>query len=123
MIIYCMSSASFRMVLCNKLCLKKQDPFELSHLQSPFDRIGPAPSREDTVCISYLQSSRHNSTVSQFNTLNSVHLPSPRENADTSRRKTGLFNCYKIFQSNRSDISTPIDDVNHGGIEMQTPTI
>ena len=118
-----MSSASFRMVLCNKLCLKKQDPFELSHLQ--FDRSCAAPSREDTVCISYLQSSRHNSTVSQFNTLNSVHLPSPREIA--SRRKTEpmnrFFNCYKIFQSNRSDISTPMDDVNHGGIEMQTPNI
>ena len=127
MIIYCMSSASFRLVLCNKLCLKKQDPLEMSHLQSPYDRNCPAPSREDTVCISFLQSSRHNSTVSQLNTLNSVHLPSPHENSYSSRRnpeqKNRFFNCYKIFQSKRSDISTPIDDVNHGGIEMQTTNI
>ena len=120
-----MSSASFRMVLCNKLGMKKQDPFELSHLQSPYERNYPAPSRDDTVCISYLQSSRHNSTVSQINTLNAVNLTSPQENS--SRRNTehmkNILDCYKIFQCNRNDISTPIDDMNHDGIEMQTQNV
>ena len=134
-IIYCLSSASFRMVLCNKLLFKKQDPFELSHLQSPYERNYNGPSREDTVCISILQSSRHNSTVSQMNNLNninSINLPSPRSETipSSSRRpidrRDTLFNCYKLFQSKtrQSDQSIPIDDMSNLGamMELQPPT-
>ena len=129
-IIYCLSSASFRMVLCNKLLFKKQDPFELSHLQSPYDKHYNGPSREDTVCISFLQSSRHNSTVSQLNNLHSVNLQSPRsENIPSSsrqlveRRNIFLDNCHKLFQCKpkENDRPIPIDDMTNlgNGIELQ----
>ena len=129
-IIYCLSSASFRMVLCNKLLFKKQDPFELSHLQSPYDKHYNGPSREDTVCISFLQSSRHNSTVSQLNNLHSVNLQSPRsENIPSSsrqlveRRNMFLDNCHKLFQCKpkENERHIPIDDMTNlgNGIELQ----
>ena len=106
-IIYCYTSPTFRMVLRNKIpFFKKQTPFELSNAQSPYERNYNGPSREDTICVSFLQSSRHNSTVSQLNTLNAVHLPSPRsENVPSPsgqklERRHTFFNCSKLFQSN-----------------------
>ena len=113
-----------------KLLFKKQDPFELSHLQSPYDKHYNGPSREDTVCISFLQSSRHNSTVSQLNNLHSVNLQSPRsENIPSTsrqlveRRNMFLDNCHKLFQCKpkENDRPIPIDDMTNlgNGIELQ----
>ena len=131
-IIYCYTSPTFRMVLRNKIpFFKKQTPFELSNAQSPYERNYNGPSREDTICVSFLQSSRHNSTVSQLNTLNAVHLPSPRsENVPSPsgqklERRHTFFNCSKLFQSKakENDQSFPIDDMSNpaGAIEMQPP--
>ena len=129
--IYCLSSSSFRRVLYNKIFFKTQDPFELSNPLSPYERNYNGPSREDTVCISFLQSSRHNSTVSQLNTLNAVNLPSPRsEDFESSsgqklERRHTFFDCQKLFKSKAKENgqSFPIDDMSNpdDAMEMQPP--
>ena len=109
------------MVLCNKLFLKKQDPLELCNLQSQYyDRPLTAPTREDTICISLLQQSRHNSTVTTD--INSVRVI--QENSNASHQHIEPKNkFFKIFQYKKSNTSTPIEDVNAGGIEMQTVNV
>ena len=88
------------MVLCNKIFLKKQDPSELGNLQSQCDRPQTGDwteeqtrTRDDTICISLLQQSRHNSTVSQQ--INTVHATLETQNA--LRQETEPKN--KIFKS------------------------
>ena len=126
-----MSSASFRKVLCHKILFKKEEAIESSHAPtSPFDRNIVMLSRDDTIC--FLQSSRHNSTTSQLNTINMIQAPrtSPNDNSNASslsnretisERRQKRFNCLDMFQSKKNNISTPLDDINYGGIELQAP--
>ena len=119
MVIYCISSSSFRMVLCNGLLCRKEYALDQSIAQSPFERNNTVPT--DTVCMSILQGNRHHSTGSQLNNaLSAVHMAPFRENPDSIVNNRSNSNSTFVFHRvNKNYPSTQIDESNHGDFEMQ----
>ena len=125
--IYCLSSALFRTILCSKIFCKKQDALD-PHLQCLNERVLPTSgdtrftsirqSRQSSIETQYATSipqSRHNSTVSQHN----LSMRQSRHNSNVSHHEFRVMNeLVTLFQ--RRDHETPtIDDVNPTGTEMQ----
>ena len=121
MVIYCFSSSSFRMVLCNRLLCRKEYALDQSIAQSPFERNNTVPT--DTVCMSILQGNRHHSTGSQLNAFSAVHMAPFRENPDSiAKNRSNSNSSFVLHRVNKNYPSTQIDESNHGDFELQAPT-
>ena len=119
MVIYCISSSSFRMVLCNGLLCRKEYALDQSIAQSPFERNNTVPT--DTVCMSIIQGNRHHSTGFQMNNaLSAVHMAPFRKDPDSIVNNRSNSNSTFVFHRvNKNHPSTQIDESNHGDFELQ----